>query len=172
MHWLEKISRFWPHFAAGFHFLAAILASAHALLHKRDTRAATIWIGIVWLMPGLGPILYLALGVNRIRRRAVQLGVHKTFSRPIPENLGEPEHDGAEHLKMLARVVGRVVAQPLTPGNKIQPLFNGDEAFPAMLAAIESAKKSISLCSYIFDNDASGKQFVTALERAVKRGVQ
>ncbi len=71
---------------------------------------------------------------------------------------------------MLARVVGRVVAQPLTPGNHVQPLVNGDEAFPAMLAAIESAKKSISLASYIFDNDASGKQFAAALDHAVKRG--
>ncbi len=97
--------------------------------------------------------------------------VHKTFSRPIPENLGEPEHEGAEHLKMLARTVSRVVAQPLTAGNQIEPLVNGDAAFPAMLAAIESAKKSVSLSTYIFDNDASGRQFVAALARAVKRGV-
>src|SRR5277367_7124651 len=173
MDWLEKISRFWPHIAAGFDLTACLLASGHTLLHKRDTRAATIWIGVIWMLPALGPLFYLALGVNRIRRRAVKLGVHKTFNRPVPENLGEPEHDGAEHLKMLARVVGRVVERPLTPGNKIQPLVNGDETFPAMLAAIESAKKSISLVSYIFDNDPSGKQFIDALRRAVEeRGVE
>jgi cardiolipin synthase len=40
-----------------------------------------------------------------------------------------------------------------------------------MLAAIESAKKSISLATYIFDNDPSGKQFAGALKRAVERGV-
>jgi cardiolipin synthase len=111
------------------------------------------------------------LGVNRIRRRAVSLGVHNTFSRPVPKNLGEPEHEGAEHLKMLARVVSRVVAQPLTTGNQIQPLVNGDEAFPAMLAAIDSAQKTISLSTYIFDNDKSGKQFAAALQRAVARRV-
>ena len=72
---------------------------------------------------------------------------------------------------MLARVVTRVVQRPLTTGNKIQPLVNGDEAFPAMLAAIESAQKSVSLSTYIFDNDASGQQFVEALGRAVSRGV-
>ena len=171
MDWLDQISRFWPHLAAGFDFLAALLASTHALLHKRDTRAATLWLAFIWLLPLFGPIFYLALGVNRIRRRAVTLGVHKTFSRPIPENLGEPQHEGAEHLKMLARIVSRVVTPPLTSGNKIQPLVNGDEAFPAMLAAIESAKKSISLSTYIFDNDASGNQFVDALGRAVRRGV-
>ena len=102
----------------GFDFLAALLASGHALLNKRDTRAATLWIGIIWLMPALGALLYLALGVNRIRRRAIQLGVHKTLSRPVPENLGEPEHEGAEHLKHIARVVSRVATQPLTAGQQ------------------------------------------------------
>ena len=171
MNWLAVYYKYWPHVAAGFDLLACLLASGHALLQKRDTRAATIWIGVIWFLPALGPLLYLAMGVNRIRRRAIKLGVHKTFSRDIPENLGEPEHDGAEHLKHIARVVSRVVTQPLTAGNKIEPLVNGDAAFPAMLAAIESAKKSVTLCTYIFDNDASGKQFVSALERAVKRGV-
>ncbi|MGD0746033.1 MAG: cardiolipin synthase [Verrucomicrobiota bacterium] len=172
MKWLDQISRFWPHLAAGFDFLAALLASIHALLNKRDTRAATLWIGFIWLLPVVGPVLYLVLGVNRIRRRAVSLGVHKTFSRPVPKNLGEPQHEGAEHLKMLARAVSRVVTRPLTAGNKIQPLVNGDEAFPAMLAAIESAQKCVSLSTYIFDNDASGRQFIEALGRAVGRGVE
>ena len=171
MNWLAAIYKFWPHLAAGFDLFACLLASGHALLHKRDTRAATIWIGVIWFLPALGPLLYLALGVNRIRRHAIRLGVHKTFSRPVPENLGEPEPDGAEHLKHIARVVSRVVMQPLTAGNKIEPLVNGDDAFPAMLAAITSARESITLCSYIFDNDASGKQFVAALAQAVKRGV-
>jgi cardiolipin synthase A/B len=172
MDWLEHISRFWPHLAAGFDFLASLLASVHALLHKRDSRAATLWIGVIWLMPVFGPLLYLALGVNRIRRRALQLGVHKTITRPVPENLGEAEHAGAEHLKMLARVVNSVVTRPLLSGNQIQPLVNGDEAFPAMLAAIESAQKTISLSTYIFDNDPAGKKFVEALARAVKRRVE
>ena len=105
MDWLDKLARFWPHLVAGFDLLAAVLASCHALLNKRDSRAATLWIGIIWLLPVLGPALYLVFGVNRIRRRALSLGVHQTITRPVPENLGEPEHDGAEHLKLLARVV-------------------------------------------------------------------
>ena len=155
----------------GFHSLAALLASVHALLNKRDSRAATLWLGIIWFLPILGPILYLALGVNRIRRKAISLGVHKSLPRPVPQNLGESELSKVEHLQMLARVVGRVVAQPLAPGNRLRPLVNGDEAFPAMLAAIDSAAKSISLVTYIFDNDESGRQFAESLGRAVKRGV-
>ncbi len=172
MDWLDRIARFWPDLVAGFSLLAAVCASVHAVLHKRDSRAATLWLGFIWFLPLLGSIFYLALGVNRIRRHALALGVQSTLSRPVPEDLGEPLHPDAEHLKMLARIVGRVVARPLTTDNKIQPLVNGDEAFPAMLAAIESAQKTISLSTYIFDNDASGEQFVEALARAVQRGVE
>ena len=170
MNWPASLAHYWPHCAV-LAVCANLLASGHALLRKRDTRAATLWLGVIWALPALGPLLYLALGVNRIRRRARKLRVHKTFSRAVPENLGDSEHDGAEHLKHIAAVVSRVVTQPLTAGNKIEPLVNGDEAFPAMLAAIEAAKKSVTLCTYIFDNDTSGKKFVAALKRALKRGV-
>jgi cardiolipin synthase len=171
MDWLDRLNQFWPHLAAGFDLIAALITSGHALLNKRDTRSATIWVAFVWLMPLFGPLLYLILGVNRIRRRAILLGVHKTAERFVPENLGEPEHQGAQHLQMLARVVSRLVSQPLTAGNRIEPLVNGDAAFPAMLSAINEAKSSITLCSYIFDNDISGRQFVDALAAALKRGL-
>jgi len=52
----------------------------------------------------------------------------------------------------------------------VQPLVNGDEALPAMLAAIEDAQKSVSLLTYIFDNEAIGKKLTEALGRADKRG--
>jgi cardiolipin synthase A/B len=171
MDWLDQISEVWPFLAAGFGFLAALLASGHALLHKRDTRAATLWLGIIWLAPVAGALLYLSFGVNRIRRRAILLGVHGNFMRPIPENFGEQDRKEVEHLDMLSRAVGRVVGRPLTAGNQVLPLINGDEAFPPMLAAIESAKESIALSTYIFDNDPTGKQFVAALGRAVSRGL-
>ena len=172
LNWLDKVSLFWPHIAAVSHFVAAFVASVHALLHKRDARAAALWLGLIWFFPVFGPLLYLSLGINRIRPRAVALGVHGAFSRPAAGGLGEIEHQAPEHLKKLAGTIGRVVAQPLTGGNRVEPLVNGDAAFPAMLAAIESAKRSVTLCSYIFDNDESGRQFVEALSRAVKRGVK
>jgi len=172
MEWQVFMSRFWPHIAGGLDLFICLLASGHALLHKRDTRAATIWLTVIWILPVIGPLLYLVLGVNRIRRHAIKLGVHKSKSVTVPEDLGEPEDLAAEHLKNIARVVEHVVRQPLSEGNKVEPLTNGDQAFPAMLEAIEAAKKSVTLCSYIFDNDPSGKKFVAALRRAVKRGVE
>lgn len=50
-------------------------------------------------------------------------------------------------------------------------LRSGSEAFPAMLAAIESARQSIRLEMYIFSSDPPGDQFRDALTRAAQRGV-
>ena len=73
---------------------------------------------------------------------------------------------------MLARVVGGVVGRPLLLGNRIEPLVNGDEAYPAMLNAIQEARQTISLLTYIFDRDEVGLAFARALGEARRRGVE
>ena len=158
--------------------LLSIIASAHVVLHKRDSRAAVGWVGLIWLAPVVGSVMYVVLGINRIRRRATeQRALAPTartgeFERP-PRLSGDVSLTGPTvHLEPLARLVDRVAGRPLSPGNAIEPLSNGDEAYPAMLDAIDVAQKSIALSTYIFDNDAAGMQFVLALQKAVKRGVE
>lgn len=51
-------------------------------------------------------------------------------------------------------------------------LRNGDEAFPAMLAAITAARQSVRLETYIFSDDELGRRFREALLRAQQRGVR
>jgi len=50
-------------------------------------------------------------------------------------------------------------------------LRNGVEYFPRLLAAIDAAKHSIYLETYIYAADATGRQFSEALQNAAKRGV-
>jgi cardiolipin synthase len=50
--------------------------------------------------------------------------------------------------------------------------FSGDEYFQRALEAIEDAQEEVFLESYIYDLDAVGLRFLTALERAQKRGVK
>ncbi|HMP83468.1 MAG TPA: phospholipase D-like domain-containing protein [Verrucomicrobiota bacterium] len=173
MAWLDTLIRFWPHLVAVFTFLAAALASVHALLNKRDSRAAVLWLGFIWLLPLFGPILYLSLGVNRVNRRVKPLRsqTHLASPRAVPRDMGEFHIHEAQHLRTLSRAVENVTRRPLLPGNRVEPLINGDQAFPAMLEAIDAATTSISLVTYIFDRDASGLEFADALARAVKRGV-
>ncbi len=169
----------WEITLAGLATLLAVMASGHALLYKRDSRAAIAWVGFIWLVPLAGAALYFILGVNRIRRQAVGLRgdlehyrAHETQPDCPPEELHRhlPGHTG--HLHMLVRVVGGVVERPLLPGNRIEPLINGDAAFPAMLEAIRQARQTISFCTYIFDRDEVGVAFARALGEAARRGIE
>jgi len=51
-------------------------------------------------------------------------------------------------------------------------LHNGAEAFPAMLAAIDAAQKSVCLETYIYSASPLGDKFRDALVRAQRRGVR
>ncbi|HEX9446576.1 MAG TPA: phospholipase D-like domain-containing protein, partial [Dongiaceae bacterium] len=72
----------------------------------------------------------------------------------------------------LERAVGVITDRPLVAGNAITLLHNGDEAYPAMIAAIDQARTSICLASYIFEDDAAGDSFITALVAAKARDVE
>ncbi len=50
--------------------------------------------------------------------------------------------------------------------------MNGDEAYPAMLEAIQQARRTISLATYIFVRDEVGIAFAHALGEAARRGVE
>jgi cardiolipin synthase A/B len=169
---------FWQRLAAALGILLALLASGHVILYKRDSRAAVLWVGVIWLAPIVGPFLYLGLGVNRIRRRAYFLrsgaGLpHPAFSMaPLPPHADVGALPGCGPLQGLATLVSKVVSEPLMPGNSVDPLMNGDEAYPAMVQAIEAARESVALSTYIFDNDTAGRRFAEALACAVERGVE
>src|SRR6185295_1695828 len=140
------LHEFWHYGVAALTLLMSGLASGHALLYKRDSRAAVAWVGLVWLVPLVGAMLYLLLGINRIRRRALELRGPREQARPGsavvsgeirgPERALPPE---IGHLTALARVVDAVALRPLLPGNRVEPLINGDTAYPAMLQAIAEA---------------------------------
>lgn len=156
-----------------------LCASAHVVLRKRDTRAAIGWIALIWLSPILGTIAYVLLGINRISRKAHSLRKERprlvqpsaepnaTTVTELAENLGS----AAAHLESLARLVGEATEQPLLAGNTIELFPGGDDAYPAMIDAINAATTSVALCSYIFNDDPAGRRFVKALGRAVERGV-
>ncbi|MGH8019333.1 MAG: phospholipase D-like domain-containing protein [Opitutaceae bacterium] len=178
MNWGEWVAGAWGVLVAAVTLTGAIAASGHAILYKRDTRATVLWVGFIWLAPLAGAICYLLLGINRIKRRASLLrrsGPRFSSAHRSARERGEPDQPAIalaqSNFGRLVRMMDRVTGLPLAGGNRIAPLFNGDEAFPEMLRAIEGASKSVALCTYIFDRDSAGYAFVNALKRAVDRGV-
>jgi len=178
----------WPFVFTVLYVGTAAAASAHVVLFKRDVRGAVAWSGLIWLSPFVGAALYFMFGINRIKRRATRL--RTDGDRPEPEyfspegpmipvmrHRAEPVERAAlgsapYGLAGLRHFIHTVSGRELTDGNTVVPLANGDEGYPAMLEAIESARHTIALATFIFENDRSGRRFVDALAAAVQRGVQ
>jgi cardiolipin synthase A/B len=149
------------------HLALAVGVTVHVLLTKREAGSSVAWIGLAWLAPILGSVLYLLLGINRVRRRAISLQRPRPLRRA--RNAARARDD---HLAALEHAGQRITGRPAEDGNAIQILQNGDSAYPQMLTAIDAATRSIALSSYIFRADAAGDPFIEALTRAKQRGVE
>jgi cardiolipin synthase len=157
--------------------LLSLAVAVHALLNKRDPRAALAWIIVCLTLPGVGVTLYWLMGMNRIRTRA-----RRWQDRGEGLFVGEAESPCEHSAKLrtpfhtqnyqLQRHLGdSVTRRPLLNGNSVVPLYNGEQAYPAMLKAIRQARHSIALSSYIFDTQFCGREFVQALIEKAEAGV-
>lgn len=162
-------------FLAGSAVVCGLWAAGHALLHKRDPRSALVWVTLSLTVPLVGPLAYWLLGINRISRRALRWQRRRQRQHdqdPVPREPSTvvlPAPFG--HLSDLVALGDRVARHRLQAGNRVEPLVNGEQAYPAMLDAIAQAGETISLSSYIFDGDGAGHSFVEALTAAARRGV-
>ena len=159
--------------------LISLTAAGHALLYKRDSRSALVWVSLNLTLPLIGPFLYWCMGINRISRRArswQESGRRLSGSDIYPledqQDIDFQLPPAAAHLHDLHVLANRVVTTRLREGNHITPLIDGEEAYPAMLVAIRRAQENINLSSYIFDAEGIGAAFVTHLIEAAERGVE
>lgn len=168
-------AEYWPHVAVILSLTAGSAAAIHAAMTKRDVRAAIGWVAVTIFSPFFGALFYLVAGINRVRytkmgqlHDAADPLLHR---RPVLTS-GDMAMLVPPRFASMKTLGDRVSQFALTPGNRITPLDGGDFAYPAMLDAIQLAEHSVALCSYIFDNDPIGQQFVDALMAAQQRGVQ
>lgn len=69
------------------------------------------------------------------------------------------------------REMSVMLGPPITGGNDVTALQNGSKIFPAMLAAIRSARHSITFETYIYWSGAVGKKMSAALAERARAGV-
>lgn len=193
--WLGSLIT-WGVVLAVIDFAIVCYAVSHVVLNKRDVRAAIGWTGVILLAPLMGWAVYWMFGINRLNRKARRLLGKEDIEGPCDPKLAIDEvcfNSGAllksrlsgkhqtgsdqagslaEQFSPLAKLVDKVVGRPLVGGNHIDLYSSLEEGFSAMLAAINNATQSVTLCTYIFDRDSMGKQFVAALQQARERGIE
>ena len=168
---VELITIHWSTIIVILHISLSLLASVHVLLFKENERTSLAWIGLIILSPFVGSLFYWLFGINRIKRSA-----QKKHPQTLKQHFRHYEKAIKFHnipKNWYSAIIAGHTIHPINyiADNCVEPLINGDMAYPAMIQSIHSAKRHIVLSSYIFDYDSLGRQFVNALAQAHQRGV-
>ncbi len=92
-------------------------------------------------------------------------------SKAIMERL-KSSVDPTDVLERHTAVMESVTESPLTKGNKVSLLVDGQATYAAMFKAIQNAKYNINLETYILDDDEVGRKFSDLLLQKQAEGVQ
>jgi cardiolipin synthase A/B len=82
-----------------------------------------------------------------------------------------PAPDVSVDQAAFARTLEAQADAELVPGNRAQVLLNGDEIFPAMLAAIRQAKTTITFANFMYEKGDIARDMAEALAERCRAGV-
>ncbi len=94
------------------------------------------------------------------------------FVTPEKQLSQKVEHRYAIADPQFRREMGVLLGPAILPGNRVTDLENGDQIFPAMLEAIQSARQTITFETYIYWSGEVGKRFGEAFCERARAGVK
>jgi len=118
-------------------------------------RHTMLWIVVGTVLPVI-PAALLALNLSSNEKK-IEQRIERLYSLDDPRF-----HDE----------LGVLLGPQFLAGNRHKVLVNGDQIFPAMLAAIRAAKTSITFETYIYWSGAIGREFADALSDRSRAGVK
>jgi cardiolipin synthase len=87
----------------------------------------------------------------------------------VNESAAEPDDDRVSRFR---RAIEGIIGVPATEHNRVDVLRNGDEIFPAMLAAINAAQNTVDLLTFVYWKGEIGRLFAEALAERARAGVR
>lgn len=133
------------------HLLWTLAAVPHVTRRQRLPASAAAWLGLILLLPVIGTLLYILAGYRP--------GV-------CPDYAATAEGDPVE------QIVTRGCGSFVTPHNRLQLLHNGNNAFTALIAALQRARRSIHMEYYIIRDDRIGRTIADILIRKAHAGLE
>ncbi len=157
-----------------------ILVVLRVLYDTRSGVKALAYILFIVLVPFFGMFFYFSFGINYRKsklysRKIVEDEVLNQIILTHIQNYSEQVLNSgllsSEYLN-LARFIRNSSTSPLTGNNSVKLLINGEEKFPTLLEALESATSHIHLEYYIYENDETGNSIVDVLIKKARQGVE
>jgi cardiolipin synthase len=145
---------------------------------RSSPAAARSWLLLVGFVPLFGLPLYLAFGhpwlaTQRRLRQSQASRLIRELQQPLAQLRWQPpgkrEEINVDDIVRLAESLGDFM--PMT-GNSIALFDEYDASLRALLADIDAARHEVHLLYYLMFDDAVGRAFAEALQRAAARGVR
>lgn len=151
------------------------------IFETRSAIKALAYLMLVIFVPIGGMIFYFSFGINYRKRRKYNRKSYENdlFRKALEtgtilgdqagETLPADELIGGEGL---VRLVLHDNYSPLTLGNEVKILINGEEKFPELINALREARHHIHIQYYIFENDDIGRLIKEILVEKARAGVE
>ncbi|MDY6801577.1 MAG: cardiolipin synthase [Bacteroidota bacterium] len=160
--------------------LISILVSLVILLENRDPIRASSLILLLFILPGIGLIIYFFLGRNYRKKKMFEakkdsdrLFIYKLKKqiRVSSEEFINKYHDVLGNKSLLAKMLLNDNYFGLTGNNHLKLLVNGEEKFPELFNNLENAKEHIHIEYFIIENGILFEQLKDILIKKSIEGV-
>jgi len=146
-------------------FLLAVVLLSRVLLDHRRPAGAMAWVLAIVLIPYVGVPLYLLFGsrkVSRVIRKKPALYASGAESARLVR----------EQPTNIERLLVSGGMPPVRHGNVIEPHFNGESVYRALMVLIDRAEHSICVMTFILGNDAIGRAIMDRLAEKAANGIE
>jgi cardiolipin synthase A/B len=165
---------YWVFIYSALGWVIILVMIGIVLRRKFAPGASLAWLGIVFLHPYVGVILFYllgekSLGLGRIARHQKIAAHYRELTNPPQEaDLARNLDAGGASMAFLSQKIGKI---PVVLGNEVDFLDNSTQMVDRLVADINAASVRVNLLYYMFAPDATGRKVAEALGGAVKRGV-
>lgn len=175
---MAVLESFWPQIIAllvPVVHVAGLLHAAHAVMRVRSAEGTIGWVMALITFPYLAVPLYWILGRSRFRgyvlaRRARDGPLADAFAEVRTALAACEHHEDPPH--PLMRPAKRLAGLPVTTGNDIELLINGEAAFQRLFEDIRRARDYLLVLFFIVKGDEAGTRFKDALIERARAGVR
>ncbi|HET7118372.1 MAG TPA: cardiolipin synthase [Hanamia sp.] len=162
------------------YIIIVILVCLRIIYDTQSTTKTLAYLLFAVFVPFFGIFFYFFFGINYRNRKmySKKLLNNSDLSKRVKDYLylsskKTLEESGAEvkSNKELAYLLLNDGMSPLTSGNSVRLLINGEKKFPEVLKALQEAKHHIHIEYYIYEDNGIGNEIGNILIKKAKEGV-
>lgn len=164
----------WAMLFAAIHFSGAVSA-LHAVWYARTSQGAIAWSLSLIFFPYLALPIYWVFGRDKFHgyvRDFQEASSDRSQIQGELRTLRTPPDPAHPHWAQIQLGYERLAQFPMTVGNHVELLIDGEETYEAIFRAMDSAREYLLIEFFIIMNDEIGKRFQQAMIRKAREGVR